>query len=250
MAGSLLALVVLILVERRVPSPIIDFSLFTNRIFVSANVSLVLTFVSLFAVSFLLPFYLVQLRGFSLTTAGLGLLQTPLSLTLVLLSPTTARLADRFGSRWLAARGLAVACAGLILIATLNTRSSVPLIIGALIIIGVGESLFFPPNNSTLIGSAPRHRHGVASGMMATSRAIGQSTTLRSPGRSSPSSAVPPPGASLAAARMRSRGLELQSLQATFLHAFQITILVCCAIEILGIFTALTRGHERGDRSS
>lgn len=158
MAISLLALVAMVLVERRAASPIINFSLFTNRIFVSANVSLVLSFVALFAVSFLLPFYLVQLRGFSLTAAGL--LQTPLSLTLVLLSPTTGGLADRFGSRWLAAGVLAVAGAGLILIATLNTHSSVPLMIGALVIIGVGESLFFPPNNNTLIGSAPQRRHG------------------------------------------------------------------------------------------
>ncbi len=246
LAVSVLALVAMILVERRVASPIIDFSLFTNRIFVSANVSLVLSFVSLFAVSFLLPFYLVQLRGFSLTAAGL--LQTPLSLTLVVLSPMTGRLADRFGSRWLTAGGLGIACAGLLLIATLNTTSSVPLMIAALIIIGAGESLFFPPNNSTLIGSAPRHRHGVASGMMATSRAIGQSTSVALSGALFTILGGAAAGSILGSRAHELAPAKLQALQSTFLHAFQVTILVCCAIAILGIFTSLTRGHERGGR--
>ena len=226
----------------------IDFSLFTNRIFVSANVSLVLSFVSLFAVAFLLPFYLVQLRGFSLTAAGL--LQMPLSLTLVLLSPATGALADRFGSRWLTAGGLAIACFGLLLISMLGTSSSVPMMIAALIILGAGESLFFPPNNSTLIGSAPRHRRGVASGMMATSRAIGQSTSVALSGALFTTLGGAAAGSVLGSRAHELPASELQALQATFLHAFQVTILVCCAIAILGIFTSLTRGHERGGQPS
>lgn len=244
LAAAVLALVAMILVERRADSPIIDFSLFTNRIFVSANVSLVLSFVSLFAVSFLLPFYLVQFRDFSLTEAGL--LQTPLSLTLVLLAPMTGTLADRYGSRWLAAGGLAVACFGLLLISTLDSSSSVPLMIAALIIIGAGESLFFPPNNSTLMGAAPRQRRGVASGMMATSRAIGQSTSIALSGAIFSTLGGATAGSILGSRAQDLPAVELQALQATFLHAFQITIFVCVAIAILGIFTSLARGHERG----
>lgn len=243
---SILALVAMILVEIRAANPIIDFSLFTNRIFVSANVSLVLSFVSLFAVSFLLPFYLVQLRDFSLTEAGL--LQTPLSLTLVVLSPTTGALADRFGSRWLAAGGLAIACFGLLLISTLDTTSSVAMMIAVLIILGAGESLFFPPNNSTLMGAAPRHRRGVASSMMATSRAIGQSASVALSGAIFTMLGGATAGSVLGSRASELPPAELEALQATFLHAYQVTILVCCAIAVVGIFTSLARGHDRGGR--
>src|SRR6266699_726326 len=68
---SVLAIVTLVIVETRVVNPIIDFSLLKRRVFLSANVSLILSFLALFAVSFMLPFYLEELRGFSTAEAGL-----------------------------------------------------------------------------------------------------------------------------------------------------------------------------------
>ncbi len=62
---SVIAFVLLVIVEHRVADPIIKFSLLRNRVFLSANVSLILSFLALFAVSFMLPFYLEELRGFT-----------------------------------------------------------------------------------------------------------------------------------------------------------------------------------------
>src|SRR5579863_2962013 len=47
----------LVLVERRAANPIIVGVLLRSRVFLSANVSLILSFLALFAVSFMLPFY-------------------------------------------------------------------------------------------------------------------------------------------------------------------------------------------------
>ena len=60
------------------------------------------------AVGFMLPFYFEELRGFSVARSGLFLTAMPLSLALMAL--VSGSLADRFGSRWLASGGLAVAC--------------------------------------------------------------------------------------------------------------------------------------------
>src|SRR6266699_4950370 len=68
---SAIALVALYLVEKRVPNPIINLSLLRNRVFLSANLSLILSFLALFSVSFMLPFYLEELHGFSTEQAGL-----------------------------------------------------------------------------------------------------------------------------------------------------------------------------------
>lgn len=98
---------------------IVDLSLLKNRVFASANVTLVLGFLALFAVSFLMPFYFEQLRHFSTWEAGL--LLTPLPLTIVVVAPLSGMLADRLGTRWLAATGLAISCLGLVLISGLKT---------------------------------------------------------------------------------------------------------------------------------
>src|SRR5256886_17485338 len=62
---SAIAFVALYLVEKRVPNPVINLSLLRNRVFLSANLSLILSFLALFSVRFMLPFYLEELHGFS-----------------------------------------------------------------------------------------------------------------------------------------------------------------------------------------
>src|SRR5437868_13085421 len=111
----------LYIVEKRVPDPIINLSLLDNRVFLSATLSLLLSFLALFAVSFMLPFYLEELRGF--TTVQAGLLLTPLPLTIAVIAPFSGTLADRFGTRWLAEGGLTYACIGVILIGQLDAHS-------------------------------------------------------------------------------------------------------------------------------
>src|SRR5207244_5512411 len=120
---SVLAIVTLVIIERRVSNPIIDFSLLKRRVFLSANISLILSFLALFAVGFMLPFYLEELRGFS--TAEAGLLLTPLPLTIAVIAPFSGALADRIGTRWLAAVGRSLACFGLILLSQLNAQTPV-----------------------------------------------------------------------------------------------------------------------------
>ena len=47
-------------------------------------------------------------------------------------------------------------------------------IIWRLVLCGMGFGLFQSPNNSIMIASAPQHRSGWASGMLATARLTGQ----------------------------------------------------------------------------
>jgi MFS family permease len=108
------ALIGAVWVERRIPDPVLDSALLYNRVFASANVSLMMALLALFAVGFLLPFYFEELRGYD--TLHSGLLLTPFSLTFAVVAPLAGRLADRVGSWWLAPVGLAIACAGLLLL--------------------------------------------------------------------------------------------------------------------------------------
>ncbi|HEX9057730.1 MAG TPA: MFS transporter [Ktedonobacterales bacterium] len=244
LAAAVVGLVVFVIVEQRVPDPVVDLSLFRNRVFTSAGLSSLLSFLALFAVSFMLPFYLEELRGYS--TEVSGLLLTPFPVVLVFVAPVSGALADRIGTRWLAASGLAFACVGLVLLAQLDAHSTPLDIAWRLGVAGVGQGLFQSPNNSALMGSAPKNRQGIASGFMATLRTVGQSLSVAVAGAVFAAAGGAAAGSALEAhmhgARMSPE--QVAGLQNTFLVAIHNAFIVCAVIAAIGIFASLVRGKQ------
>jgi EmrB/QacA subfamily drug resistance transporter len=232
-------LALLPIVEHKVSNPIIILSLLHNRVFVSSILSLLLSFLALFAVSFMFPFYLEQLKGFPTDEAGL--LLTPLPIVLAIVAPISGNLADKIGSRWLAATGLTISCIGLVLISQLNAQSSIFDIVWRLVFTGIGQAIFQSPNNSALLGSAPRDQQGSASGFLATGRTMGQSISVALTGAIFAGLGGAAAGGILVANK---GGANTAALQATFTHSFQVTFLVCACIAAIGIFASLVRGKE------
>jgi EmrB/QacA subfamily drug resistance transporter len=238
---SVITLTIMVIVEHRVSHPIIDFSLLRQRVFLSANVSLILSFLALFAISFMMPFYLEELRGFSVEQAGL--LLTPLPLTIAVIAPFTGALADRIGTRWLAAGGLTIACLALVFISQLNAQSSVWDIIWRLVLAGVGQAMFQSPNNSALMGAAPRGQQGSAAGFLATGRVVGQSVSVALAGAIFASLGGATAGALLIS--HHAAASQVSTLQQTFANGFHTAFIVCAAIAAIGVLTSLVRGKEK-----
>jgi MFS family permease len=114
------------------------------------------------------------------------------SVVMVVAAPVSGALSDRIGSRLLSTSGLVLMGAGLLLLAGLGPASALRSIIVALGVVGLGAGLFTSPNNSALLGSAPRERQGVAAAIMATSRNVGMVLGARcSPRRGRASSLAP-----------------------------------------------------------
>ena len=247
MVVAAVSLVTMVFVELHVRAPVIDIRLLRDRVFASANISLVLSFLAMFAVSFMLPFYLEELRGFQ--TQEAGLLLTPLPLTIAVIAPFSGTLADRIGTRWLASIGLAIACVGLVLISQLNTQSSLFDMIWRLSLIGVGQGLFQSPNNSALMGAAPKQQQGSAAGFLATGRVFGQSVSVALAGAVFASLGGDVAGGILAFSRLpHAHPLSpsaVAALQQTFVTAFHATFVVCACIAAVGVFTSLVRGKEK-----
>lgn len=236
---SLVMLVGLVMVEQIATHPIIDLSLFTNRRFVSANLSLLLNMLALFSVNVLVSFYLVEVRACS--PAQAGLLLTPLPLTLAVLAPLTGILADRLGTRWLAAGGLAIACLGLVFVSLLNATSSILDIAWRLVVVGLGQALFQSPNSSALMGAVPSVQQGSASGFMATSRVVGQSLSVALAGTIFAAAG----GAQARHLLSMHHGQELAaSTHTLFLQGFHAAVLTSAAIAAVGIFASLIRGQD------
>ncbi|MBO0780178.1 MAG: MFS transporter [Ktedonobacteraceae bacterium] len=238
---GLVMLAVAAYVESHVEYPIVNPGLITNRVFAFANISFILCMMALFAPGFLLPFYLEELRGFSLIQTGL--LLTPLPLMLAVTAPLSGSLADRIGARWLSPLGLGIACFGLFLLGLVNTQSPLWDIIWRLAVIGLGQGLFQSPNTRTLMGAAPRHAQGEASGLLATGRVIGQSMSVALIG-----TIFAALGGAAAGTRLESAQnlptASISELQQAFVNSFHVALLVCAAFAALGIFTVLARDKE------
>jgi len=241
---SLASMLTVPAVERRVANPIIHLSLFRNRVFASALVCMTLAMLALFAVGFMLPFYFEELRGFAVTRSGMFLTAMPLSLALVAL--VSGSLADRFGSRWLAAGGLAVACLGLVAVAQLDAHSSDWSIIWPLMLTGIGQGLFMTPNARALMNAAPASEQGESSGLLATGRVVGQSLSVALVGAIFAGVGGAEVGRTLIEATANHAGIEggISAVQLTFLTGFRSALLVCAGIAAAGIFAALIRGPE------
>ena len=113
-------------------------------------------------------------HDFGLTAVQTGLLITPWPLVLIVVAPLAGRLSDRINPGLLGGIGLAVMALGLVLMATLPPEPSFVQIGWRMALCGAGFGLFQSPNNRVLLSSAPRERSGGASGMLSTSRLLGQ----------------------------------------------------------------------------
>lgn len=240
--GAAIPLLILFFVhELRIDHPIVDLSLFCNRLFSAAIASSFLSFLALFAVMFLMPFYLEELLALPTHQAGLVLTAVPLTISLV--APLSGWLSDRLGSRLLSSLGMAVGSVGLWFLSRLTPSSSFLGIIWPLVVTGFGQALFQAPNNNAIMGSVAKHRLGIAAGFLATVRVLGQGFSVALAGAIFTSLGGAKAGAILH--RGGSSAAAATQLQDTFIHAFHIALLTCMIIATIGVFTSLMRGQSR-----
>ncbi len=162
--------------EYRAEHPVLDPKLFMNRIFLFGCVSLVLMFIAQSSMSFLMPFYLIDGLGRTARDAGYVLITVPICF--LVMQPISGNLSDRIGVRPLAIAGSLCAATGFLLLSRVGPESSTLDIVLRLAVAGIGVASFQSPNNSSIMGAAPRERLGTASGAVGTGRQVGISVGL------------------------------------------------------------------------
>ena len=119
-----------------------------------------------------LPFLLQSNLGYS--AVATGLLMTPWPAVVALMAPVAGPMADRRPPGLLGGIGLAAFAVGLGALALLPAHASVADIVWRTAICGAGFGFFQAPNLKALMGGVPPKRSGGASGVVATSRLLGQ----------------------------------------------------------------------------
>ncbi|MBN2549665.1 MAG: MFS transporter [Anaerolineales bacterium] len=223
LAGSLLLFTIFIRIERSTAYPVLDLGLFKFRLFSASTFSAVLNYICVYTIMFLMPFYLIQ--GKNLSAAAAGGILTAMPIVMAVVAPISGTLSDRFGTRLLTAAGMICLALGLLLLSKLNQSSQIWQIAQALGVAGLGIGMFISPNNSALMGSAPKNRQGIAAGIMATARNVGMVLGIGFSG-------------AIFTTLLSQQGT---SSAASLAHATQASFLVAAGIAVLGMIITLVR---------
>jgi MFS family permease len=100
---------------------------------------------------------------------------TPMSLMIMLAAPISGKLSDRFGSRWILVSGLTLMSVGILfIISRINLETTWITLLPALIVTGLGMGMTFAPMTAAAMREVPLRISGSASGILNTSRNVGQ----------------------------------------------------------------------------
>jgi len=160
---SIALMALFVYIETNSDEPMLDLRLFKTRVIAFAYISNLLNGLARGAVTFLLIFYFQGVKGLDPLTAGL--LLSPFAIAMMLVSPFSGGLSDRFGTRILSSVGLLITAVGLGGLMMITENTSIIEIILWMFIMGFGSGMFFSPNTSSIMGSVPPSKRGIAAGV-------------------------------------------------------------------------------------
>jgi EmrB/QacA subfamily drug resistance transporter len=176
-SAGLAGLVLFILLEMRVESPVFNISLFTsNRLFAFSNLAALINYATTFAITFLLSLYLQVVMGMAPRDAGMVLITQPVTMAVV--ASLSGRLSDRYDPRILSSAGMAVIVVGLVMLSFLSGHTPISTLVVNLVVVGFGFGLFSSPNTNAIMSAVEKRHLGVASATVGTMRLTGQMISM------------------------------------------------------------------------
>ena len=171
---SVAAMAVFILGELRRKHPMVDPRLFRVPSYTGAAIVGFALSAGLYSLFFFMTLYLQNFLGFSALQAGLRFL--PLSGLVLIAAPLAGAFTSRLGAKPIMLAGMAILTVAVLLMTRITNSDApaswivllVPFILG-----GIGSGLVNPPVADVSVGTVPRERAGMASGVNGVARQIG-----------------------------------------------------------------------------
>ena len=157
--------------DHKISYPLINFSIFHIRPFTFGNLGVMTSYMAMYTNSILLPFYLQEVLKLNALISGCLIL--PYSVTLAFIAPISGRLSGKYGSRYLTLAGPIVYIIALLMFTTFDKTTRFWEIVLASGIMGIGNGLFQSPSNNAIMTSVSKEEIGIASGILALSRNLG-----------------------------------------------------------------------------
>ena len=173
---SFTSLAVFVALERRHPHPLLDLKLLRIREFTGGVLAQLLNAIAFGAVLLLLSLYFQLVLDQSPLMTGLLIL--PLDVATLAAGPLSGRLSDKYGHVPFTTTGLAVISLSLFLFSTTDATTPYASLVAFMMLFGAGLGFFASPNISSIMGSVPAERRGIASGFRATFFNVGYTISL------------------------------------------------------------------------
>jgi EmrB/QacA subfamily drug resistance transporter len=176
LAISALTLLIFIFYERRQSHPLLDMGLLRIREFTGGVIAQLLNAIAWGAFLLLLSLYYQLVLDMSPLAAGLAII--PFDIAFLAVGPLSGRLSDRYGHLPFTTSGLALTSMALYLFSTMTITTPLSTVIFHQMLVGAGMGLFVSPNISSVMGSVPEKRRGIASALRATFFQVGYVISL------------------------------------------------------------------------
>jgi EmrB/QacA subfamily drug resistance transporter len=157
--------------ELRSAHPMLDLRFFRNPTFSASCLSISVAFFAMFGLFFVLTQYLQMVLGYGTLEAAVRLL--PMSFTMMVAAPLSARLARRYGARRIIGTGLASIATGLIVLSQVGPDAAYLHVVGSLVIMSAGMGISMAPSTTGIMASLPVGKAGVGSAVNDTTRELG-----------------------------------------------------------------------------
>ncbi|MBL4934841.1 MFS transporter [Clostridium sp. YIM B02515] len=161
--ASIILLWMFVRIENSTEEPMLDLRLLKTRVLAFAYASNLLNGIARGAVTFLLIFYFQGIKGIDPIVAGM--LLAPFAISMMIVSPISGYLSDKYGARILSSVGLLVSAFGLLGMMFITADTSTAELVIWMLIMGFGSGMFFSPNTSAIMGMVPANKRGVAAGV-------------------------------------------------------------------------------------
>jgi MFS family permease len=174
LVSGVVLLAAFVAIERRVAEPMFQLGLFRIREFTAGSIAALAASVARGGLQFMLVIWLqgiwLPLHGydFEVTPLWAGIFMLPLTTGFLVAGPISGILSDRLGARLFATTGMLVFGASFVGLMLLPVNFTYWMFAALLAINGIGVGMFGAPNTSSIMGSVPPERRGVASGMRST----------------------------------------------------------------------------------
>jgi EmrB/QacA subfamily drug resistance transporter len=177
LSGGLSLLVLFIIIEKKIPRPMFDLSLFKIRPFTSGNIAIFLNALARGAFTLIMSFYL-QGPSMKLNSLEAGTYLIPVSVALAAFAPLSGWLYDKYKLRVFTSIGLLVSAVGFFILTTIGATTSFYETAIPLVMIGAGMGIFASPNRASIMTSVPSSRRGVSAGISTTFVMMGNSFSI------------------------------------------------------------------------
>ncbi|MGW3498788.1 MFS transporter [Streptomyces sp. NPDC001020] len=174
--------------QRSIPEPLLDFTLFRERRFSTATLSVIGCFGSYVALLFFLTQWLQQAGAYSPVRAGLALM--PLAGANAIGAVTAPWMANRWGNRWALTGALSLFAVAYAAIAVVGDASHYGELLVPLLAAGYGVGIVMTLGADSIMGAAQPERSGEAAAIQETSFELGAGLGVAGP-RHCPDRRVP-----------------------------------------------------------